>query len=190
MKLKTKVLLALPDLECLGVQQDVKTLLRYWDRTKYDVRMLLNSRSGNFADQFPISMRSFEADKNLLNIPKLRVLLRVINYFFIVKKFKPDVIISFVPLSNYYCFLIKYIFKLKFKLVLSEHAHVSAALLDNQNTDNLFMKIYRKTLKYVYNSNKVDFILCIAEESLQDLKECHEIKPQKLILINNPISID
>ena len=51
------------------------------------------------------------------------------------------------------------------------------------------MKIYRQTFKYVYNSNAVDFVKCIAQDSLKDLKNCHKINPKKLILINNPIPI-
>ena len=187
---KKRVLLAIPTLDCFGVQQVVSSLLQHWNKKKYDVRMLLNSRTGSLSDQFPSSIKSFEADKNLLNIPKLRVLLRVLNLYFIVKKFKPDVIISFVPGPNYYCFLLKFLFKLKFKLVVSEHAHVSAALLDKENSDNLFMYIYRRTFKYVYNSKEVDCVNCIAEESLKDLKEIHGINPSKLFLINNPVPIE
>jgi len=186
-----KVLFAVPTLDALGVQHDILTLINHWSDNNFEVKLLLNSRTGDFADQFPSSIDSIEVDDFILNIPKLRVLERMTyGYFRAIASYNPDVIISFVPFSNYSCFLAKKLFGLKFSLVVSEHAHVSAAMNDVQNMDNFFMKIYRKTFRYVYNNTLVDVVKCISIESMDDLLKEHKIDQSKTRLIHNPIPIN
>lgn len=188
--MKKKILFAVPTLDALGVQHDILTLIKNWNEEEWEVKLLLNSRTGDFSDQFPASIESIDVDKFILNIPKIRVLERLLyGYYRAISSFKPDVIVSFVPFSNYSCFIAKKVFKQKFALVVSEHAHVSAAMKDSQNMDNLFMKIYRKTFKYVYNNSTVNIVKCISIESMDDLLKNHKIKKEKTVLIHNPIPI-
>lgn len=189
--MKKKVLFAVPTLDALGVQHDILTLLNNWKEVDWEVKLLLNSRTGDFADQFPDTIKSIEVDKFILNIPKLRVLERLLyGYFRAISSYKPDVIVSFVPFSNYSCFITKKIYNLKFSLVVSEHAHVTAAMNDTQNMDNLFMKIYRRTFKSVYNNSAVNIVKCISIESMNDLLNNHNIRKEKTVLIHNPIPIN
>jgi len=95
-----------------------------------------------------------------------------------------------VPFSNYGCIWAKIFGKHKFKLVVSEHAHVTAAMNDKENMGTLFMKIYRFTFPYLYNSHFVDRIKCIAEESRLDLIKNHGIKQEKIVLIYNPVEME
>jgi glycosyltransferase involved in cell wall biosynthesis len=111
------------------------------------------------------------------------------GYFRSLKKINPDVVISFVPFTNFASFLPKLIFGLKYKLIVSEHAHVSGAMADNQNMDNYFQKIYSVLFKSVYNSSLVDKLIVIAKESQEDLELNHGIISSKMVLINNPVGI-
>lgn len=188
---KIKILFAVPTLDALGVQHDILTLINNWDFEEFEVKLLLNSRTGDFADQFSEKIESIEVDNFIFNIPKIRVLERMLyGYYRAISSYNPDVIISFVPFSNYSCFLSKKLYRQRFSLVVSEHAHVSAAMKDSQNMDNLFMKIYRKSFKYVYNNSAVDIVKCISHESMDDLLNNHKIIKEKTVLIHNPIPIE
>lgn len=187
---KIKVLLAVPDLEGLGVQHDIRSLMHNWDHERFDARLLLHSRTGSFADQFPESVKAIEIDKYVINIKKIKVLSRLGGYRKAINSFKPDVVISFVPFSNYGCIYAKIFGRHKFKLVISEHAHVTAAMSDPENMNTLFMKIYRLTFPYLYNSRFVDAVKCIAKESMEDLINNHKIKKGKVVLIYNPVEME
>lgn len=182
-----KILLAVPSLQGLGVQHDIRTLLLHWDHAQFDVRMLLHSRTGDFADQFPPDMKSIHVMEFSLNIPKIQVLTWMQGYKRAIEYFQPDAVISFVPYSNYGCVYAKLMGKHRFGLCISEHAHVTAAMQDDENMGNPFMGIYRKTFRYVYNLPTVNEVKCIAEESKQDLINKHGIHPDKVTLIYNPI---
>lgn len=188
--MKIRVLLSIPDLQDLGVQHDVRTLMKYWDRKKFNVRLLVHSRSGNFADQFPDEWPSIEIDKFSLNLPKIRVISRIDGYRKAINFFKPHAVISFVPFCNYACIWAKIAGRHKFGLAISEHAHVTAAMKDKENMGNLFMRFYRFTFPYFYNLKAVNIIKCIAEESRDDLIKNYNINPAKTILIYNPVPIE
>lgn len=187
---KIKVLLSIPSLDDLGVQHDVRTLMQYWDRSKFDVRLLLHERVGNFADQFPVEWQSIHIDEYSSKIPKWRVISRIDGYRKAINDFKPHVVISFVPFCNYGCFWAKIAGRHKFGLVISEHAHVSAAINDKENMDNLFMKFYRFTFSFVYNHKAVDYVKCIADESRRDIIQNHKINKDKIVLIYNPVPMN
>ena len=188
--MKTKILLAVPNLDGYGVQHDIRTLMKYWDHDRFEVKMLLHSRTGDFADQFPPDMASVEIDKYSSKIPKVRVISRLDGYRRAINEEKPDAVISFVPFCNYGCIWAKITSKHRFGLAVSEHAHVSAAMTDKQNMGNFFMRVYRLTFKSLYNSKFVDVVKCIAEESRQDLIKNHGIKEEKTILIHNPVPME
>ena len=184
--MKIRVLLAIPDLMGLGVQHDVRCLMQNWNKEKFDVRLLIHNRSGDFADQFPIDMSSLHVDEYSLQIPKLRFLTRLSGYRKLINKYKPHVIISFVPYCNYACAWAKFTGSWDFIHIVSEHAHVTGAMRDPQNMGNVFMKFYRYTFSWVYN-NCANVVKCISKESMDDLIENHKINPKKIVLIHNPV---
>jgi len=189
---KKKLVLSIPNLEALGVQHDVLTLFKYWQDQDWDLTLLVHTRTGDFADKFPSTIKTVCVDESLkFNIPKIRVLERFfIGYPSALASISPDVVISFVPICNYGCFIAKKLSKRKFALVVSEHAHVSAAMADPQNMADMFMAIYRKTFRFVYNSLSVNLVKCIAQESLDDLVNNHKVDEKKVKLVHNPIPID
>ena len=140
-KIKTRVLLAMPDLAGLGVQHVVLCLLKFWNKEDFDVKLLLHSRKGEFQNQFPDDFQSINIDDYILNIPKIRILSRFFGYKKAIENYKPNVVISFVPYSNYGCMFAKLFSKHKFGLIVSEHAHVTTALNDFQEMNNILRKV-------------------------------------------------
>lgn len=186
---KLKVLLALPNLDGLGVQHDVRCLMKYWDRTRFDVKMMLHRREGDFASQFPETLESTEVDKPWNSIPKAGVFLRVLGYATVFRRERPDVVISFTPYSNLACAIGRILSGRNFGLIVSEHAHVSASLRDPAAFRPGFRRIYRKVFPFVYR-RLTDRVKGIAQESLDDLIDNFGVSPEMCRLIHNPIDIE
>ena len=191
MKKDKTILFTIPTLDSLGAQRVLLTILKYINLgPDYKVKLLVISKTGEFKNEIPEHIDVIIAENYILGIPKIRVLeLLFYGYFKALKQISPDIVISLVPFTNFACFFSKFFFGLKYKLIISEHAHVTGAISDKQNMGNFFQKIYLNFFKYIYNSRLVNKIIVIAEESKDDLILNHNIIPSKLFLINNPVDI-
>ncbi len=189
MTTKIRVMLCVPNLEDLGVQHDVRCLMKYWDRTEFEPVMLLHKREGAFADQFPPEYASIETDRLIPDIPRARVLLRIAGYARAFRQFKPDAVISFVPYSNLASVWGRKLSGLKFGLAVSEHAHVTASLRDPESFSGAFGWYYRRHFASIYNE-RADLVKCIADESRRDLIEHHGIHAERVQLIYNPVDME
>ena len=184
---KIKVGFAIPTLDSLGAQRVLITILKNINQSKFDIFLIVNEVTGDFKNEIPNFIKIIEVKQKILNIPMLRVLEYLFyGYYRAIKKENLEVIISIVPFTNFALFITKKLYLQKFKLIVSEHAHVTGAMLDSENMGNAFQKIYKKYFKTVYNSKTVDNIITIAEESREDLIINHQIKRNKTTLINNP----
>lgn len=189
--MKKIVLFTIPTLDSLGAQRVLLTLLKNLDfGDDYDIKLLVIKKTGDFVDEIPPHIDVISSEKYILNIPKLRVIeLLIYGFYRAIKNIQPTIVVSIVPFTNYATFLPKLIFKLKYKLIISEHAHVTGAIADKENMNNLFQKVYMYTFKKVYNSKLINKIIVIAEESQKDLVENHGVAKEKTFLINNPLDI-
>lgn len=186
------ILFTIPTLDSLGAQRVLLTILKYikFDEN-YEIKLLVISKTGNFKNEIPSNIEVISAEDYIIGIPKIRVFeLLIYGYYRAISKIKPSIVISFVPFTNFACYLPKLLFKMKFKLIVSEHAHVSGAISDPENMDNYFQKIYLKFFKQVYNSKLVNKIIVIAQESKDDLELIHKIQESKMVLINNPLDLE
>jgi glycosyltransferase involved in cell wall biosynthesis len=185
---KLRVMLALPDLRDLGVQHDVRYLMKYWNRDRFEPIMLLHRREGEFADQFTADMASIEVDKLVWSPPRARVVLRVLGYVRAFRQFAPDAVISFVPYSNLASVYARPLSGRRFGLAVSEHAHVTASLQDREAFAAPFLWFYRRRFSELYR--RADLVKCIAEESRRDLIENHGVPESRTRLIYNPVDFD
>jgi len=186
---KLRVLLCIPDLQDLGVQHDIRCLMKFWDRDAFEPVMLLHKREGAFADQFPPEMKSIEVDPLSFAVPRARVLTRIAGYARAFRYFDPDAVISFVPYSNLASVWARVLSRKNFGLAVSEHAHVTASLRDPESFTGLFSWYYRRNFASLYNQ-RADLVKCIAAESVRDLVDHHGIKPERVRLIYNPVDME
>lgn len=186
---KLRVMLVVPDLQDLGVQHDVRCLMKYWNREKYLPVMLLHKREGAFADQFSREVEALEVDRFIPDVKKARVLFRVVGYARAFRAFKPDAVISFVPVTNLTSAWARPLSRRRFGLAVSEHAHVTASMKDGEAFNGAFLWYYRRTFPSIYNQ-RADLVKCIAEESRHDLIENHGIIGSRTRLIYNPVDMD
>lgn len=189
MSTKTRVMLAIPDLQDLGVQHDVRCLMKFWDRDRYEPLMLVHRREGAFAEQFPSDTPTMEVDAFIPDVPRARVLLRLAGYVRALRKFRPHAVISFVPITNLSLAYARPLSGVPFGLAVSEHAHVTASMRDPEAFQGAFLWYYRRRFTDVYN-RRADLVKCIAEESRQDLIGHHGIAASKTRLIHNPVDME
>lgn len=192
MKNRKIILFTIPTLDSLGAQRVLLTILKYIKfNQNFEVKLLVISKTGNFKNEIPPNIEVISAEDYIIGIPKIRVFeLLIYGYYRALSKINPSIVISFVPFTNFACYLPKLLFKMKFKLIVSEHAHVSGAISDPENMGNYFQKIYLKFFKRVYNSKLVNKIIVIAQESKDDLELVHKIQESKMVLINNPVDLE
>jgi glycosyltransferase involved in cell wall biosynthesis len=186
---KLRVLLTIPALEDLGVQHDIRALLNHWNRDKFHVALLVHKREGAFADQFRPDEEMIEVDRLIPDVRGARVLLRVLGYARAFRQFKPHAVISFVPYTNLASMYARPLSGQKFGLVVSEHAHVTASMLDAEAFHGAFLWFYRRRFSALYN-HSADKVKCIAEESRRDLVDHHGILDAQTCLIHNPVEIE
>lgn len=186
---KLRVLLAIPTLEDLGVQHDIRALLNHWNRDRFHVALLVHKREGAFADQFKPDEEMIEVDKLIPDLRGARVLLRVLGYARAFRQFKPHAVISFVPYTNLASVYARPLSGQRFGLVVSEHAHVTASMLDKEAFHGAFLWFYRRHFQALYNQS-ADKVKCIAGESLRDLIDHHGILASQTCLIHNPVEIE
>lgn len=189
MNRKLRVMLIIPDLQDLGVQHDVRCLMKYWDRSAFEPLMVVHKREGAFAEQFPAGTETLEVDRFVPDIRKARVLLRIAGYARAFRTVRPDAVISFVPITNLTSAWARPLSRVRFGLAVSEHAHVSASMLDAEAFQSAFFWYYRRTFPSIYNE-RADLVKCIAEESRRDLVDNHGIVESRTRLIYNPVDMD
>jgi glycosyltransferase involved in cell wall biosynthesis len=192
MRNKRIVLFTIPTLDALGAQRVLLTILKFikFDEN-FEIKLLVISKTGDFKHDIPSHIEVISVEDYIIGIPKIRVFeLLIYGYYLALCRIKPSIVISFVPFTNFACYFPKLLFKMKYKLIVSEHAHVSGAISDPENMGNYFQKVYLKFFKRVYNSKLVNKIIVIAQESKDDLELVHKVQRSKMVLINNPLDLD
>ena len=189
MRPKIKVLLAVPELEDLGVQHVLLSLMRHWDSERFYPTKLLHKRIGAFADQFPPEFSSIQVDERIADIRGARIALRLWGYARIFREVRPDAVISFVPYSNLACAWGRALSGVDFGLAVSEHAHVTASMQDTEALTGQFFWVYRRAFPRVYNQ-QADLVTCVAEESRRDLVDNHGIVASRTRLIHETADFD
>jgi glycosyltransferase involved in cell wall biosynthesis len=189
MSARLRVILCIPDLQDLGVQHDIRALLRHWDRERFEPILLVHKREGAFADQFPPEQETVEVDKLIPDLRGARVLLRVLGYARAFRKLRPHAVISFVPYTNLAAMYARPLSGVRFGLAVSEHAHVTASMEDPEAFHGAFLWFYRRRFAALYNQ-RADRVKCIAEESRLDLVQRHGVRAEQTCLIHNPVEIE
>jgi len=174
-----KIFFVLPNMESGGTERKVTILLRYLKKKNYDLTLILIEKSGVQLDDVPKDIRILDLKKkNRFDFFKV-----IIRLGKILKKEKPDAVISFAFYANVITLLAKHIFKPKSKIVISEVSFPKAYLLHGRWG---FLK--RKLMGYAYK--KADKIICISKGLSQYIGSEFKIFPDKICTIYNPIEIE
>ncbi len=168
---KIKVIFFLGGLGGGGAERVASNLMQHLNRNRFNITLVLCE------DEVSYSIPD-DIKKYVLYNKKMRFfnqLTKILNFYSILIKEKPDVILSFMEYPNIINVLFKYIFPFRdIKHVISVHIVESM----------YFQKKYWRVLNFFYS--KADVIICVSKGVVKDLIENFGIQKDKLVVIYNP----
>lgn len=165
-----KIVYVMPDLIPGGAERIVLNLLKNLPIDKFESEIvLLNHTNHTFSTQIPDSIKIYN-----LNLRKFRLLiLKPFVFFKIIKKSKPDIVVSAFGELNSIVILFSLFFP-KIKFIARETS------IPSLRYDSFFMKKFNYIFYRFY-----DKIIVQSDAMLNDLVQNFGLKKSKLIKINN-----
>lgn len=179
-----KVVVLMTDLEDLGVQRVVINLFNHFDITKIEPTLVLWKKEGKVTSFLSDNAKVIETDHGLL---KPRLFFRLLKYFKIIRKLKPDLVLSCVPVTNISYALIKFLLPNRIGFIACEHAFISSAF-NTGEYKGAFKFLYRILFRPTYNFF-ADRLIMTAYVGKKDAVENWGINENNISVIYNPQDI-
>lgn len=173
--MKKRILFILPNLNQGGAQKVILTVLNHLDRSKFEPYLAVVRDIGDFHDLVPKHIPC-----EFLNSSRVRY--SIFKLLGLIRRNKPDVIVSTLGYLNLALCFLKPLFPRQTTLVIREGSVVSE-LFKNKELPGYF----RPMIKYVYNF--ADSIICQSKYMLEDLVDNFRASRKKVVLIYNPVDI-
>lgn len=184
MRRPCRVALLMTDLDDLGVQRVVVNLCNHFDRSRVEPILVLWHRQGKVAQFLKDAELVYETDPGL---PWPRFVFRLPRYAHILRKLKPDLVLSFVPGTNLSYALLKPFMLKGVPFIASEHAFLSRAFATGEYRGP-FKWIYFFMLRWIYN-RVADRLIMTARAGKQDAVEMWGLNADRIKVIYNPQDI-
>ncbi|MFX1328196.1 MAG: glycosyltransferase [Promethearchaeota archaeon] len=183
--MKKKILIIIGTLEKGGGAEKVATDLTNQLSKNYDISLLSLDDCEN---RHQVSGKYYTLQENIISLSKfiktsrLYLIPRFLRIFKLINKISPDIIISFMDLTNITSILIKLIFNIKIPLIVCVHTNPKLAYKEN-------LKYLNNVIKILYSLKSTNKIVTISK-TMQDIMELdYKIRKNKLKTIYNGIDI-
>ena len=176
-KKKVKVYFILPTLFAGGAERIISFVSQQMDKTKFNVTLIIigYEKDSKYDIQgIPVSY-----------LDKDRVLDSVFSLIKLIRKDKPDIVVSSISHLNIMMGLISVLFpKIKF---VARQATINKVVKKFKKTQN--KSIFRNVFKIDdFAIKRLDKIICQSHDMKTDFLESHNIKESKIKVIQNPIT--
>ncbi|MBK1896951.1 glycosyltransferase [Chryseobacterium paridis] len=167
---KISVIFILPDLETGGAERIITTIANHLSRDRFEPKILLLRKQGGY-------LEFLEEDVEIIDVNTERIRHSLKPILSEIYRRKPDIVFSgFGEVNAYLSLFIKLFPKTKFIAretnVVSEH-------------------VTRKEIRFFYNFyNNYQQIIAQSDDMMKDLTKNFNIKPNKIVKINNPVDFD
>lgn len=177
MKKKIKVLFIIPSLGSGGAERVFINLTNSLNKDKFDISLAIINSSNNVYE-VPEGINYYSLNSN-------RVRYAAITLIKLIRKIKPDLVISTLSHLNIYLILLKPFFPNETKIIVRETGIISEKIKESGS-------IYKSTLqKFLYRQYKnADLIICQSNYMVNDMVETLNIPSYKITQIYNPIDIN
>ena len=172
-----KLYVLLPNLDLGGAERVVVTLLRYFDRMKFDCCLVVLGRDdGALAAYLPSDIR-------VIYLNKPRVLLATPALVCLLWRAKPDLIFTNLSHLNLVLAMVRFLLSSKIKIIARESNVVSINVRQYQAHAiwSFFYKIFYRRL---------DKIVCQSMVMQNDLIENFCVPVEKTVVILNPVDVN
>ncbi len=173
---RENILFILPSLEGGGSQRVMLTIMTYMDRKKFNPKLALVKKEGEFLSQVPKDIPIYD-----LNAKQLRyAIFKIIK---LIKSENPDIVFSTLGHLNLLLALLKPILPKKTLFIARESNTVSI-----QNLSEKYPKLFDWLFKNVYKN--FDLIITQSHFMKDDLVNNYDIDEKKIKVIYNPLASD
>lgn len=173
--MKKTILFVLPSLAGGGVERVVTVLMRHWDRSHWDIHLLLINAAGPLLDEVP-------ADVTRHDFHHKRIRLAAVSVIKTIRRVRPDVVLSPMGYVNLFLLLLKPFFPNQTRLIIRE-ANTPSATLGRQKGTAIFNFLYRKFYP------KADGVLCQSQSVADEISRSFGVKRDKIRVVANPVDI-
>jgi glycosyltransferase involved in cell wall biosynthesis len=173
-----KILFFIPTLSGGGAERVTLQLLQHIDRNKYAPHLLLFDKEGQYIEALPSSIPIFELKKRRSR--KAFPLFAIFSLKKIIKREKPDVILSLMCYTNALALIAKIMSRVKPKTIISERTstYIYAGRFIN------FLR--NLTIRFLYPT--ADEIIFPSQDMADTIVEFRRIK-KKVTIIPNPVDV-
>lgn len=172
---KKKIVFVLPEITAGGAERVMSFLAKNLPSKKFDVSLWAAGFEKNTVYNVDgVQIKYFN---------KPRVLKAIPGFFFALFKTKPDVVISSIAHLNISMGLLSVFFP-KTKFIGREANVLSVKKKYNENKKSILNRINLLKISYRF----LDIILCQSKDMYNDMKSNYGISPDKMRIINNPIT--
>lgn len=172
MNKKPKILCVIPTLGAGGAERIISFLAQNICREKFDSHLLIIGKSNEAAYTFEKNTTTF--------LNKNRVLIGIPLIIAFLIKYRPNIVISSIGhLNTVFGILAPFFPSCKF--IIRE-----ASVISIMSKFKKGKKIYGTLSKIAFKN--VDMVVCQSQDMADDFIELHNLSPEKLTIINNPIT--
>ena len=170
---KIKILIAVPSLECGGLERNVVSICNYINNGKYETTLVIVNNENPFYTVTNLSV-------DVINLKKKKDSSSIPDFLKIIKTKKPDIILTAANHLNLLFAVTKWMFPPKIKFIARESSIVSINAKRNK-----FPFLFQLLLKKFYR--KFDQIVCQSEFMRNDLIKHYHIPEANIKVINNAV---
>lgn len=176
--MKIKIAIIVPSMRGGGAEKVMANLIRYLDKDKFDIRLILIKKEGPYLDLIPNTV-------SVIDLNARRVRYSIFKLIGELNKYNPDVILSTLGHLNLAILSIKIFLKANPKIIV-RHAIAPTVSMKKLSPVNRFiqMNLYKKLY------NKADVVLAQCKDMQDDLEDVFQINKTKLKFIYNPLDIE
>lgn len=177
-----------PNFEDLGAQRVAINAANGLYALGYNVRVVVFTNSGPFRSYLHSGLPVCVLGERVWNVPKLRVVLWLLEYLRLVRSGANRIAISFSPITNVLAGGARVAFPSRIRAVVQEHGYQSVALKERESTPLWFEVFYRWFLVRLYR--RCDVFLTIADAIADDFVTRFGIPAARVKVIRNPVDVD
>ena len=170
-----KVLLILPSLRGGGAERVMVTLLKYLDRNKFDLHLALISKEGPYLAEVPDDVPVYDLEAK-------RVRYAFIPMLKLIRKLKPEVVISTLGHLNLSLIMLKWLMPTGTRLFVRQTNIISESLKLSS-----FPVFWRFVYSLLYK--RADCIICQSDYMKDDLVSNLGVPEDKIVRVYNPVDI-
>ncbi|WP_340155444.1 glycosyltransferase [uncultured Winogradskyella sp.] len=172
---KIKICFVLPNLRAGGAERVMSFIAQKLDTSKFETTLIIIGNESEAAYDIK--------GINVIYFNKPRVQSGITELYKFIKKNKPEIVFSAIGHLNTVTAYMSWFFpKIKF---VAREVNVLSVLAQFNEQSNKF-SVFEFIEKYRFN--RFDKVICQSQDMLNDLNKSNNIKQNKLVVINNPVT--